>query len=668
MNCGGEFAFEACFDAASDAAPFQEGARVFDGPGRRGLGAEHGGEWRAFGFRCGGEGFGDEGRAFARAQITIGRFARFFGVSERPEQVVAKLKRETEWRREGVHRRELRLGRPAQDRPEEKRTPYGVAARLQSPDERDVARADHVEVLSEDDIFMKLGKRACGVVEVCEMRAPKELPRVRGSEVAGEHRDGIGDVDVGEVRAERCVRRWAAAAYVVAVHPVVVNEQVGLQKFEGCAREHARPEVNVAARARVARREERATKALSAAHRKGVELVNERAESRVDTPRTFGLLREELAQCVFDAKPVVDEPRRHAAQDAVKRWGMSAEISGRKNDHLDLCATEDVSFRDRTTLLEDVRLTHQALPELSLDDVDTSLVLFGKRLRAPIFVASMTGGSERAGEVNLALAKIAEKRGYGFGLGSQRAMQKRPETAASYAIRGVAPTALVLGNIGIVQAREWDTGVVASMLREVGADGLFLHMNPAMELVQPGGDRDFRGGAETMARYVRELDLPVVAKETGCGVSFETAQKLREAGVRYVDVSGAGGTSWVGVETLRAKGGERDLGDALWDWGIPTAASVAYVRRAGLSAIATGGIQSGLDVARAIALGAKAAGIARPALVAFYEGGEAAVERLFDRVEAELRAVMLLTGSRTLADLERAPKVVRGELREYMGA
>lgn len=347
---------------------------------------------------------------------------------------------------------------------------------------------------------------------------------------------------------------------------------------------------------------------------------------------------------------------------------MSAEISGRKNDHLDLCATEDVSFRARTTLLEDVRFHHDALPELSLADLDTSIPLFGKRLKAPIFVASMTGGSERAATINRDLAKVAEDRGYGFGLGSQRAMQKRPETAASYAIREVAPTALVFGNVGIVQAREWETDVVASMLREVGADGLFLHMNPAMELVQPGGDRDFRGGVETMARYVRELGLPVVAKETGCGIGPRTAEKLAEAGVRMVDVSGAGGTSWVGVETLRAEGTQQRLGKALWDWGVPTAASIAFAKNAGLKSIATGGIQSGLDIARAIALGASAAGLARPVLVAHHEGGVGAVHALFDAIEAELRAVMLLTGSRTIADLANAPKLVRGELRDYLGA
>jgi isopentenyl-diphosphate Delta-isomerase len=191
-------------------------------------------------------------------------------------------------------------------------------------------------------------------------------------------------------------------------------------------------------------------------------------------------------------------------------------------------------------------------------------------------------------------------------------------------------------------------------------------MNPAMELVQPGGDRDFRGGLETFRRLASELSMPVIAKETGAGIGGPTARRLFDAGVRYADTSGAGGTSWVGVETLRAEGDARALGEALWDWGIPTAASVAQCVGAGLTTFATGGIATGLDVARALALGASAAGVARAALMALTEGGEAAVHALFDRVEAELRAVMLLVGARDVAALARTPKILTGELRQWV--
>lgn len=344
------------------------------------------------------------------------------------------------------------------------------------------------------------------------------------------------------------------------------------------------------------------------------------------------------------------------------------DITRRKDEHLALAATDAVAFRARTTLLEQVTLVHSALPDLALSDVDTSTRLFGKRLRAPIVIASMTGGTPKAGEINRALAALAEARGLGFALGSQRAMQKRPESAGTFRVRDVAETTLVVGNVGVMAARDQSTAQIEALVAEVGADALFLHMNPAQELIQPGGDRDFRGGLETFARLVREASFPIAAKETGCGVSEVVARALRSVGVKVVDVSGAGGTSWVGVETLRAAGVDEDaraLGELLWDWGIPTAASVALVAREGLTPIATGGITSGLDVARAIALGAHAAGIARPLLAAYEAGGAAQAGRLLDRIERELRAVMLLVGARDLDALRAAPRVLGPELTRW---
>jgi len=346
-------------------------------------------------------------------------------------------------------------------------------------------------------------------------------------------------------------------------------------------------------------------------------------------------------------------------------------IGQRKADHLALCATDEVAFRGKTTLFEQVRFVHDALPELDVSSIDTSCTLLGKKLRAPIVIAAMTGGTDEAAKINRELAAIAEERGYGFGLGSQRAMHVRGETKGTYAVREVAPTTLVLGNIGAVQAKKITAAEVGGLAKAVGADALCIHLNPAMELVQPGGDRDFAGCLEAITRLVRELSVPVVVKETGCGISRGVGARLVAAGVRHVDVSGAGGTSWVAVETKRAEAVNDDaakaLGEALWDWGIPTAASVGMLAPLGFETIiATGGVASGMDVARAVALGASAAGLARPVLKALTAAGRSAAFAMLERVEAELRAVMLLTGSKDVAALSAAPRVLGSELRAWI--
>lgn len=340
-----------------------------------------------------------------------------------------------------------------------------------------------------------------------------------------------------------------------------------------------------------------------------------------------------------------------------------ADISSRKADHLDLATRGDVGFRSRTTLFECVELIHDALPELELASVDTSSTLLGKRLRAPILIAGMTGGTDRAERINRELAGIAEERGYAFGLGSQRAILKDRAALRSYAVRDVAPNALLFGNLGVVQAAKLSTGEVRELCELVGADALCIHLNPAMELVQTEGDRDFRGGLDTLERLARELGLPVIAKETGCGLSGSVAARLASRGVRHVDVSGAGGTSWVAVEMHRADGPNRSLGETFRDWGIPTAASLTLVARHHFETVfATGGVNNGLDIAKAIALGASAGGIARASLQALETGGRAGALAFFERIEAELRTAMLLVGARDLAALRRAPRLLRGEL------
>ena len=344
-----------------------------------------------------------------------------------------------------------------------------------------------------------------------------------------------------------------------------------------------------------------------------------------------------------------------------------SDISRRKADHLDLAAHGDVAFHKTTTLLECVRLVHHALPDLAFGELDTSTTILGKTLRAPLLIAAMTGGTERAKHINKELASIAEERGYAFGLGSQRAMQKSRGALDSYAVRDVAPSALVLGNVGVVQAKQTSTQELEDLVGSVGADALCVHLNPAMELIQSDGDRDFSGGTETLARLVEELSVPIVAKETGCGLSPAVLKTLKGIGVLHVDVSGAGGTSWVGVETHRAEGERRRLGEVFWEWGIPTAASVAFAARCGFSTVfATGGILSGLDVAKALALGASAAGIARHALVALEEGGRAGALEYLGGVELQLKTAMLLTQQRRSSTLRDAERVVSGELEHWL--
>jgi isopentenyl-diphosphate Delta-isomerase len=341
-------------------------------------------------------------------------------------------------------------------------------------------------------------------------------------------------------------------------------------------------------------------------------------------------------------------------------------ISDRKRSHLELCGEGAVEYAGKTTLLEEVDLVHDALPELAFEQVDVATTFLGKRLRAPLLITGMTGGTDEASAINRDLARVAEAQGIAFGLGSQRAMWRSPELQYTFEVRAGAPTTLVLANLGVVQAVALPSAEVARLVAAVGADALCVHLNPAQELVQPEGDRDFRGGLATIGRLVRELGLPVIVKETGCGISRTVAARLRQAGVRAIDVSGAGGTSWVKVEALRADEPGRELGRVFADWGIPTAAAVAAVRDLELDVIASGGVRTGLDVAKVIALGARLAGVALPVFRAYRDGGVAAAERFVERLVTELRTAMVLTGSRDVQALGRAPVVLGPRVRTWV--
>lgn len=343
-----------------------------------------------------------------------------------------------------------------------------------------------------------------------------------------------------------------------------------------------------------------------------------------------------------------------------------ALLDQRKVDHLALCHEEDVEGRRVGTLLDEVHFFHESLPELSWDELSTETPVLGRTLAVPLMISGMTGGTDRAREINRVLAAVAQKYGLGFGLGSQRAMLRDASRIDTYAVRDVAPDILLLGNLGVVQAAQSSTQEVEDLMGSVGADAVCIHLNPAQEMIQDHGDRDFRGCVDALARLQEELSIPVIAKETGAGMSQHTLAQIKRTGVQWVDVSGAGGTSWVGVEALRASRELASVGEVLWDWGTPTAASVVWAEREGLQAIASGGIRNGLDAARALALGAQIASSALPWLRATMDEGEAGAEKVAETMIRTLKTVMLLTGSRDLAALRLAKRRLGPTLRDWI--
>lgn len=351
---------------------------------------------------------------------------------------------------------------------------------------------------------------------------------------------------------------------------------------------------------------------------------------------------------------------------------MGDEITGnRKDAHLDLCAKEEVEPVQNSTLFECVRLVHCAMPEMAVEDVDLSTPFLGKRLRAPVLITGMTGGTERAGKVNRDLALVAERYGVAFGVGSQRAMAESIPRAASYQVRDVAPTVALLGNIGLYQAVQMGVDGVRRLADAIGADAMALHLNAGQELTQPEGDRDFRGGYPVVEALVKAFGDRLLVKETGCGISPEVARRLAELGVRNIDVSGLGGTSWVRVEQLRASGMLAQLGAEYSSWGIPTAAATASVRRAvgpDVRLVASGGLRTGLEMAKALAIGADVAGTALPLFRAQQEGGVEGADRALRTLIEGLRQALVLTGSKSCAALRRKPVVMTGELKDWLAA
>jgi isopentenyl-diphosphate delta-isomerase len=333
-----------------------------------------------------------------------------------------------------------------------------------------------------------------------------------------------------------------------------------------------------------------------------------------------------------------------------------ADTEERKARHIDVVLEEDVSSA-LDVGLDAVRLRHEALPEIALDDVDILCTFLGKPLRAPYLISSMTGGTPRAAAINRNLALGAEAAGIALGLGSQRAALEDRRLVSTYDVRRYAPTIPIYANLGAVQ---FNYGVSVDDARravdEIQADGLYLHLNPLQEAIQKGGDTNFRDLAAKIAAVVRTVGVPVLVKGVGSGISVSTARRLLDLGVAAVDVAGAGGTSWARVEGRRSGEKMRErMGESFAGWGYPTTSAVVSLRRAFPEAIlvASGGLRTGVDAAKAIALGADLAGFALPFLQAASESAEA-VHDLCTVLIDELRIACFASGCATLADLRSA--------------
>ncbi|MCR4440283.1 MAG: type 2 isopentenyl-diphosphate Delta-isomerase [bacterium] len=340
-------------------------------------------------------------------------------------------------------------------------------------------------------------------------------------------------------------------------------------------------------------------------------------------------------------------------------------VAARKADHLEICLSQDVSFRALTTGFEQIQLLHCALPEVALERVDTGTTFLGRALSMPLMITGMTGGFAQAEEVNTRLAQACKSQRVALGLGSQRQLLENQQHVRSFsAVREVAPDIPLVGNIGVAQvAQRGGLGAVERIMRMVEVDALAVHLNPLHEALQPEGDTDFGGVLAALQQLVEELPVPVIVKETGAGISKEVAQRLADIGVRYIDVSGAGGTSWAAVEYYR--GADPRLAEKFWDWGIPTALCLQELRSIpGLHLLASGGVRDGLDVAKALALGAEMAGAAAPFLRALFGKEGPTVEELISQWREEFRLAMFLTGCAEVDRLREVRYFLKGRFME----
>ncbi|MEB3295859.1 MAG: type 2 isopentenyl-diphosphate Delta-isomerase [Synechococcales bacterium] len=352
---------------------------------------------------------------------------------------------------------------------------------------------------------------------------------------------------------------------------------------------------------------------------------------------------------------VPPESQTQLATQSLSEPRNSSETQSRKADHLRVCLEEAVECRQITTGLEQYYFTHVCLPDRDFSEISLVTQFLGKSLGAPLLISSMTGGTDLAKQINLRLAAIAQTYRLAMGVGSQRVAIEQPQVSDSFQIRQVAPDALLFANLGAVQLNY--TYGLEQCLKAVDlleADALILHLNVLQEAVQTRGDKNFKGLLDKIATLCEKLPVPVITKEVGNGISGSMAKQLIAAGVRAIDVAGAGGTSWAKVEAQRATDPlQRRLGETFADWGISTADCLVQVRQVAptIPLIASGGLRNGLEMAKCIALGADLAGLALPFLQAAHESADA-LDQLVQFLTAELKVAMFCTGTQTIAQLQ----------------
>ncbi len=332
-----------------------------------------------------------------------------------------------------------------------------------------------------------------------------------------------------------------------------------------------------------------------------------------------------------------------------------SNIKNRKDDHLQIAAEADVEMNILTGL-EKIQLVHQALPEIDFDSVDTSTHLLGKKLTFPLIISSMTGGTQNSGRINQNLALACQTAGVGMGVGSQRVAIEEPKVISSFQVRNVAPDILLFANLGAVQLNYgYGLKALESVISQISADALFLHLNPLQEAIQTEGNHNFQDLLAKIKNCAKDLSVPLIVKEVGNGLSQQVCQKLKENGIRIVDTAGAGGTSWAFIEATRR--GNKHLANVFRSWGIPTVDSIKNAVSCGLETIGSGGIRTGVDIAKVIALGANCAGMALPFLAPGVQNYEQVVDKL-KQLQLELKIAMFCVGVLTISELKGNRKVL----------